>query len=79
MMNSNLLKNHILRNKVSKEVNNPAGNLAQEIQEQDLNGQAGGTLWTTVTTVTVVTPTPVARCGRVYTVSAECNGGTRCA
>lgn len=76
-MSTNLLKNPILRNKMNINVKNPAGDLIQEINEQDLSGQAGGTN-PTVTTV-IITPTPALKCGYLLTVSAECSGGTPCA
>lgn len=77
MSNSILLKNPILRNKMKATLNNPVGDIIQEIKEQDLGAEAGGTTWT-ITTITPVTPTPFAKCGVVMTVSAECNGGKAC-
>ncbi len=78
MLNSALLKNPVLRNKMKVTVSNPVGDLIQEINEQDLGGEAGGTTPATITVLTPITPTPFAGCGRILTVSAECNGGTRC-
>ena len=76
-----LLKNPVLRNKVDSNVSNPAGDIAREIADQDLNGEAGGTTPTVTTTAiisAVITPTKALGCGVALTVSAECNGGTRC-
>ena len=75
-----LLKNPVLRNKVDSNVSNPAGDIAREIADQDLNGEAGGTtpVIATATIISVITPTKALGCGVALTVSAECNGGTRC-
>ncbi|MDF2588580.1 MAG: hypothetical protein K0S41_2421 [Anaerocolumna sp.] len=77
MSNSILLKNPIMRNKMKASLNNPVGDLIEEIKEQDLGVEAGGTA-TLITTISPVIPTPFAKCGVVYTVSAECNGGKSC-
>lgn len=38
----NLLKNPVLRNKANYKVSNPAGDIAEEIKEQDIVGLVGG-------------------------------------
>ena len=80
MKTSNLLKNPVLKNKMKVNYKNPAGDIAQEIQEQDLDGQAGGT-WDVISGITAITllatwvndrATQKYGCGTVITVSAEC-------
>ncbi len=81
MKQTNLLKNAVLRNKVETKVTNPAGDIAAEIAEQDLNVQAGGTTIVTTVVATVVATNQVAtqlyKCGKVLTVSAECTSNKK--
>ena len=75
MTQANLLKNAVLRNKVETNVSNPVGDIATEIAEQDLNNQAGGTTFVTVTTTVIANAVATVKykCGSVLTVSAECS------
>ncbi|MBC2451327.1 plantaricin C family lantibiotic, partial [Clostridium saccharobutylicum] len=81
MTKSNLLKDPVLKNKINSKVNNPAGDISNEIKEQDLNGQAGGSTPACVSAATAVTAlsawandkiTQKYHCGSLATVSAEC-------
>lgn len=44
---------------------NPVGDLVEEVNEQDLNSQVGGTL--------TVIITQIRGCGYIFTLSAECS------
>lgn len=69
MTQANLLKNAVLRNKMETNVSNPAGDIASEIAEQDLNNQVGGAIYNT----TVIGPQlPIT----VVTRSFICNTNT---
>lgn len=58
--------------------NHPAGNLFEEISEQDMSLVAGGTNdWVSKTVADIAGLG--SNYGRVCTVSAECNGTSPCA
>lgn len=59
------LKNPILRQKMDGHFINPVGDLIEEVNEQDLNSQVGGT-------ITVIV-TQIRGCGYIFTLSAECS------
>lgn len=63
----------VLRSKLARNYQNPAGDLLEEIQEQELKSQVGGALWTITPAIPVII-SQFKDCGRVYTISAECNG-----
>lgn len=76
-----LLKNPIIQNKYSMKEKNPAGNLFEEISEQDMSLVTGGTNdWVSKQVADIAGLGN--NYGRVCTVSAECNltspcGGTK--
>ncbi|MBU3107034.1 plantaricin C family lantibiotic [Clostridium gasigenes] len=76
MWKSNLLKNPILRNKVGMEIENPSGDVLQEIKEHDVNGAISwGTLLTTLLCVGV--SVVVGDKGQVCTGTIECQNNCR--
>lgn len=79
-MKNNLLKNPILARKLDLKLLNPAGDLVEEINEQDIDGQAGGTglPCITITVASAIYSAHVKNAGRICTLSAECDGGTTC-
>ncbi|WP_061860238.1 plantaricin C family lantibiotic [Priestia megaterium] len=71
------LKNPVLQSKHSLDVENPSGNLFEEISEQDMSAMAGGTNdWASKQAANL---TGLGNnYGRVCTLSAECNGTDPC-
>ena len=68
MKNSNLLRNPVLKMKANTKVETPINEINSEINEQDLVGQSGGLDLGYATRMTLA-----GRCGKVCTLSAECN------
>ncbi|MFV5911929.1 plantaricin C family lantibiotic [Bacillus cereus] len=92
MIKSNLLKDPVLKKKLAINLDNPIGDIGEEILEQDVNGQVGGlspaaiSLAGTVISVVSAAGGGIIKAasakaqnpGRYCTVSAECWAGERC-
>jgi hypothetical protein len=80
-MENKFTKNAIIQNKYSMTKKNPAGNLFEEISEQDMSLVAGGTNdWASKTAADIMGLGN--NYGRICTISAECAttnpcGGTK--
>lgn len=74
MGNVRLLKNPVLRNKMAMDVSNPAGNVLEEIADQDMSLQVGGTLTLSSLVCTSITlfSKPIGNGGHVCTLTKEC-------
>lgn len=71
------LKNPVLQSKLSLNVDNPSGNLLEEISEQDMSAMAGGT--TDAVSKTLAFQYGLGRnYGETCTWSAECAATVRC-
>ncbi|PFZ09489.1 hypothetical protein COL63_22300 [Bacillus pseudomycoides] len=83
-MNHNIMKNPVAKNKLNVLDESPAGDLLEEIQEQELqNNSFGGVTPTVVATISAVSAVSIAGTsvvsasatnpGRYCTYSAECS------
>lgn len=91
-MNSSFLKNPVMKNKLEVQINNPAGNILEEISEQDTLSQVGGlspaivSLTAAIATIVSVATGGIIKDasanspnpGRYCTISAECFAGKSC-
>ncbi|WP_180229352.1 plantaricin C family lantibiotic [Bacillus pseudomycoides] len=92
MIKSSLLKDPVLKKKLAVNLDNPIGEIGEEILEQDVDGQVGGlspaaiSLAATALSVVSAAAGGVIKAasakaqnpGRYCTVSAECFAGERC-
>ncbi|MCU4842063.1 MULTISPECIES: plantaricin C family lantibiotic [Bacillus cereus group] len=92
MIKSNLLKDPVLKKKLAINLDNPIGDIGEEILEQDVNGHVGGLSPAAVTVTATVLSLVSAGAGgvikaasakaqnpgRYCTISAECWAGERC-
>ncbi|MBR9663726.1 MULTISPECIES: plantaricin C family lantibiotic [Bacillus cereus group] len=92
MIKSNLLKDPVLKKKLAINLDNPIGDIGEEIQEQDVNGHVGGLSPAIVSAAAGVLSLVSAATGgvikaasskaqnpgRYCTISAECFAGERC-
>ena len=73
MNKSKLLKNPILRNREDYKIVNPVGDTLEEIAEQDMSVQVGGTLPTlTVSLCGIIASKPLGNNGKLCTITKEC-------